>query len=196
MGEKKIINKIWFSLIVLGILCAFFSGSTQITIDAITVSAKSTIELIIALAGFLCFWNGMLNIAEKSGLTKSIAKLLNPIFMFLFKKEGREEKALGAIVMNLTSNMFGISNAATPFGIKAMEEMQKNNPIKDRATNDMVLFLVMNAACIQIIPTTIISIRSAASSTNPTFIILPAILSTSIAAIVGICSCKILERYF
>jgi len=196
MGEKKIINKIWFSLIVLGILCTFLTGTTQITIDAITISAKSTIELIIALAGFLCFWNGMLNIAEKSGLTKSIAKLLKPILMFLFKKEGREEKALGAIVMNLTSNMFGISNAATPFGIKAMEEMQKHNPIKDRATNDMVLFLVMNAACIQIIPTTIISIRSAAASTNPTFIILPAILSTSIAALVGIGSCKILERYF
>ncbi len=98
--------------------------------------------------------------------------------------------------MNLTANMMGLSNAATPFGIRAMEEMDRLNPNKGTTTNDMSLFLVLNAACIQIVPTTIISIRAACNSMNPGVIIVPAIISTTVAAIVGVCSCKLLERYF
>lgn len=190
------INKIWFFLITIGICVSLFIGKVDLTMNVITSSAKSTVELIIGLAGFLCFWNGLINIADKSGLTKSIARKMRPVFMFLFKREGRDEKVLGSVVMNLASNMFGISNAATPWGIKAMEDMQELNPNKDTASDDMVLFLVMNAACIQIIPSTVISIRSAAGSAKPELIIIPAILSTTIAAVVGIVSCKILQRYF
>lgn len=190
------INKIWFFLIAGGILLSLCTGNLDTTVASITTSAKSSVELIIGLAGFLCFWNGILKIAARSGLTASIAKFMKPVFMILFKREGRSEKALGAIVMNLASNMFGISNAATPFGIQAMEEMQKLNPEKDRASNDMVLFLVMNASCVQLLPTTIIAMRSAAGAANPTMIVIPAICSTAIAAVAGITSCKILERFF
>ena len=98
--------------------------------------------------------------------------------------------------MNLTANMMGLSNAATPFGIKAMEEMDRLNKNKGTASNDMALFLVLNAACIQIVPSTIISIRAACNSGNPGIIILPAIFSTATAALVGIICCKILQRYF
>ncbi|MDU1824472.1 nucleoside recognition domain-containing protein [Clostridium sp.] len=190
------INYIWFILIFLGILVAIFTGNGAEISTTIVESADSTVKFIIGLVGIMCFWCGVMKIAEKSGLTQKLARLMKPLLKFLFKDSGKDEKALGAIVMNLTANMMGLSNAATPFGIKAMEEMDRLNPNKGRASNDMALFLVMNAACIQLVPSTIISIRAAAGSSNPGAIILPAILSTASAAIVGVICCKILQRYF
>ena len=190
------INYIWFILIFLGILVAIFTGNGAEISTTIVESADSTVKFIIGLVGIMCFWCGVMKIAEKSGLTQKLARLMKPLLKFLFKDAGKDEKALGAIVMNLKANMMGLSNAATPFGIKAMEEMDRLNPNKGRASNDMALFLVMNAACIQLVPSTIISIRAAAGSSNPGAIILPAILSTASAAIVGVICCKILQRYF
>lgn len=190
------INYIWFILIFLGILVAIFTGNGAEISTTIVESADSTVKFIIGLVGIMCFWCGVMKIAEKSGLTQKLARLMKPLLKFLFKDAGKDEKALGAIVMNLTANMMGLSNAATPFGIKAMEEMDRLNPNKGRASNDMALFLVMNAACIQLVPSTIILIRAAAGSSNPGAIILPAILSTASAAIVGVICCKILQRYF
>ena len=190
------INYIWFILIFLGILVAIFTGNGAEISTTIVESADSTVKFIIGLVGIMCFWCGVMKIAEKSGLTQKLARLMKPLLKFLFKDAGKDEKALGAIVMNLTANMMGLSNAATPFGIKAMEEMDRLNPNKGRASNDMALFLAMNAACIQLVPSTIISIRAAAGSSNPGAIILPAILSTASAAIVGVICCKILQRYF
>lgn len=190
------INYIWFILIFFGILVAIFTGNGAEISTTIVGSADSTVKFIIGLVGIMCFWCGVMKIAEKSGLTQKLARLMKPLLKFLFKDAGKDEKALGAIVMNLTANMMGLSNAATPFGIKAMEEMDRLNPEKGRASNDMALFLVMNAACIQLVPSTIISIRAAAGSSNPGAIILPAILSTASAGIVGVICCKILQRYF
>ena len=190
------INYIWFILIFFGILVAIFTGNGAEISTTIVGSADSTVKFIIGLVGIMCFWCGVMKIAEKSGLTQKLARLMKPLLKFLFKDAGKDEKALGAIVMNLTANMMGLSNAATPFGIKAMEEMDRLNPENGRASNDMALFLVMNAACIQLVPSTIISIRAAAGSSNPGAIILPAILSTASAAIVGVICCKILQRYF
>ncbi|MEO2508415.1 nucleoside recognition domain-containing protein [Clostridium paraputrificum] len=190
------INYIWFILIFFGILVAIFTGNGAEISITIVGSADSTVKFIIGLVGIMCFWCGVMKIAEKSGLTQKLARLMKPLLKFLFKDAGKDEKALGAIVMNLTANMMGLSNAATPFGIKAMEEMDRLNSEKGRASNDMALFLVMNAACIQLVPSTIISIRAAAGSSNPGAIILPAILSTASAAIVGVICCKILQRYF
>ena len=190
------INYIWFILIFLGILVAIFTGNGAEISTTIVGSADSTVKFIIGLVGIMCFWCGVMKIAEKSGLTQKLARLMKPLLKFLFKDAGKDEKALGAIVMNLAANMMGLSNAATPFGIKAMEEMDRLNPNKGRASNDMALFLVMNAACTQLVPSTIISIRAAAGSSNPGAFILPAILSTASAAIVGVICCKILQRYF
>lgn len=190
------INYIWFLILFFGILFGLFSGKGGAVSSALTNACTSSVRYIIALAGILCFWCGIMKIAEKSRLTQKIAVILKPILKLLFKDAKNNEKALGAIVMNLTTNMMGLSNAATPFGIKAMEELKKLNSDKDSASDDMVLFLVLNASCIQLVPTTVVSIRAAAGAKNPGDIILPAILATSAAAFTGIICCRILQKYF
>ena len=190
------INYIWFIMIFLGILVSVFTGNGEAMSNTIISSIDSTVTFIISLVGLMCFWCGVMKVAEKSGLTEKLAKLMKPILKVIFKEASKDEKALGAIVMNITANMMGLGNAATPFGIKAMEEMDRLNRDKGRASNDMALFLVLNAACVQLVPSTVISIRAAAGSTNPGVIILPAILSTTIAAVVGVICAKILQRYF
>lgn len=190
------INYIWFFLIFLGVLVGILTGNGEVISKAIINSSGNTVTFVIELTGIMCFWCGVMKVAENSGLTEKISKLLKPILKLIFKEAAKDEKALGAIVMNLTANMMGLSNAATPFGIKAMEEMDKLNKDKDVASNDMALFLVLNATCIQLIPSTIISIRAACNSANPGIIILPTLVSTATAAIVGVLCCKILQRYF
>lgn len=190
------INVIWFFILVIGIGFGLATGRGEIVSKAVISSTGSTVQLAISLAGLMSLWCGVMKIAEKSGLTDKLAKLLKPILKKIFKGAAKDEKALGAIVMNLTANMMGLSNAATPFGLKAMEELQRLNPNKDTASNDMSLFLVLNAACIQLLPTTIISIRAANGSNNPGEIIIPAILASTIAAVMGVVYCKILEKYF
>ena len=181
------INYIWFVMIFLGLIVGIFTGNGEGISNAIIGSIDSTVSFIIGLVGLMCFWCGVMKVAEKSGFTEKLAKLMKPILKLIFKESAKDEKALGAIVMNITANMMGLGNAATPFGIKAMEEMDRLNNEKGRASNDMALFLVLNAA---------LSIRAAAGSTNPGVIILPAIISTGTAAIVGVICCKILQRYF
>lgn len=190
------INYIWFVMIFLGLIVGIFTGNGEGISNAIIGSIDSTVSFIIGLVGLMCFWCGVMKVAEKSGFTEKLAKLMKPILKLIFKESAKDEKALGAIVMNITANMMGLGNAATPFGIKAMEEMDRLNKEKGIASNDMALFLVLNAACIQLVPSTVLSIRAAAGSTNPGVIILPAIISTGTAAIVGVICCKILQRYF
>ena len=190
------INYIWFIMIFLGILVGVFTGNGENISNAIIGSIDSTVTFIISLVGLMCFWCGVMKVAEKSGFTEKLAKIMKPILKLIFKEAAKDEKALGAIVMNITANMMGLGNAATPFGIKAMEEMDRLNNEKGRATNDMALFLVLNAACIQLVPSTVLSIRAAAGSTNPGVIIIPAIISTCVAAIVGIICSKIMQKYF
>ena len=190
------INYIWFVMIFLGLIVGIFTGNGEGISNAIIGSIDSTVSFIIGLVGLMCFWCGVMKVAEKSGFTEKLAKLMKPILKLIFKESAKDEKALGPIVMNITANMMGLGNAATPFGIKAMEEMDRLNNEKGRASNDMALFLVLNAACIQLVPSTVLSIRAAAGSTNPGVIILPAIISTGTAAIVGVICCKILQRYF
>lgn len=190
------INYIWFIMIFLGILVSVLTGNGEAMSNAMIGSIDSTVTFVISLVGLMCFWCGVMKVAEKSGLTEKLAKLMKPILKLIFKEAAKDEKALGAIVMNITANMMGLGNAATPFGIKAMEEMDRLNKEKGKASNDMALFLVLNAACIQLVPSTVISIRAAAGSTNPGAVILPAIISTTVAAIVGVICAKILQRYF
>ena len=178
------------------VLVGLLSGNGETISKAIINSCGSTVTFVIELTGIMCFWCGVMKVAENSGLTEKISKLLKPILKLIFKEAAKDEKALGAIVMNLTANMMGLSNAATPFGIKAMEEMDRLNRDKETASNDMALFLVLNATCIQLVPSTIISIRAACNSANPGIIILPTLVSTATAAIVGVLCCKILQRYF
>jgi spore maturation protein A len=191
-----LINKIWFFIIASGIIFGIVTGRGDLISKGIIKSANSTVELTIGLVGLMCLWCGVMKIAEKSGFTDKLAIVLKPFLKLIFRKAAKDEKAMGAIVMNLSANMMGLSNAATPFGIKAMEELQRLNVNKEEASNDMALFLVLNAACIQLVPATVLSIRAALNSQNPTIIIVPAIIATGTAALVGIVVCKILQKFF
>ena len=190
------INYIWFGLIFLGTIVSLLTGKGGDISATIVNSADNTVKLITSLIGIMCFWCGVMKVAEKSGLTEKLAKIMRPVLKLLFKEASKDEKALGAIVMNLTANMMGLSNAATPFGIKAMEELNRLNKSSNSASNDMALFLVLNAACIQFLPTTVISIRAAYNSQNPAIIIIPAIITTGVASVLGVVYCRILQKYF
>ncbi|WP_026882475.1 nucleoside recognition domain-containing protein [Clostridium akagii] len=190
------INYIWFFIIIIGIVFGIITGRGEIVSKAIVNSTGSTVELIIQLLGLMCLWCGVMKIAEKSGLTYKISKFLKPLLKILFKESSKNPSVMEPMIMNLTSNMMGLSNAATPFGIKTMDAMEKVNTNKGTATNDMARFLVLNAACIQFVPTSVISIRAACGSNNPGIIIIPAIITTGVAAIMGMIYCSILERYF
>ncbi|MFU0825763.1 nucleoside recognition domain-containing protein [Clostridium sp.] len=190
------INIIWFFLLGFGIIFGLVTGKGEVLSKSVISSTEASVKLVIGLAGMMSLWSGIMKIAQKSGITDKIAVVLRPILRLLFKDAPKNKDAMGSILLNLTSNMLGLSNAATPFGIKAMEELQKLNPEKDTATNDMALFLVLNAACIQLVPTSIISMRAACGSTNPGIVIIPAMITTGTAAIMGIIYCKILEKFF
>lgn len=190
------INVIWFFLLVFGVVFGLATGRGELLSKSIIGSTEASVKLIIALIGMMCLWCGVMKIAQKSGITDKLGILLSPILRLIFKDAQKNKEAMGSILLNLTSNMLGLSNAATPFGIKAMEELQKVNPRKDTASNDMSLFLVLNATCIQLIPTSIISMRAACGSNNPGIVIIPAIITTAIAAFMGIVYCKILQRFF
>ncbi|HEY5561653.1 MAG TPA: nucleoside recognition domain-containing protein [Clostridiaceae bacterium] len=189
------INYIWAIIFILGLVIGIGNGRGEIISKALTTSASSTVEFIIKLTAMLCLWCGIMNIANKSGLSDKLSRILKPLLVRIFKNV-KSPKLLDAIVMNITSNMLGLSNAATPFGLKAMEEMQKVNDKKDVATDDMALFLVLNGTCIQLIPTTIISIRASFNSKNPAEIIFPTIIATAVASIMGVIYCKILQKFF
>ena len=190
------INYIWFIMIFFGLIVGIFTGNGEGMSNAIISSINSTVTFIIGLVGLMCFWCGVMKVAQNSGFTEKLAKLMKPILKIIFKDAAKDEKVLGAIVMKITANMMGLGNAATPFGVKAMEEMQRLNKDKEKASNDMCLFLVLNAACIQLVPSTVISIRATANSSNPGVIIIPAIISTAMASICGVICCKVLQKYF
>ncbi|MCB2361009.1 nucleoside recognition domain-containing protein [Clostridium estertheticum] len=190
------INIIWFLILTLGIVIGMLTGKGEIVSKALVSSTTSSVELVMGLVGMMCLWCGIMKIAQKSGLTDKLAKVLRPILKMIFKETSKSNKVMSSITMNLTANMMGLSNAATPFGIKAMEEMQKMNIEKDTASNDMALFLVLNATCIQFLPTTVISIRAAYNSQNPAIIIIPAIITTGVASVLGVVYCRILQKYF
>ncbi|MBQ7040240.1 MAG: hypothetical protein IJN39_06700 [Clostridia bacterium] len=186
-------NYIWAGIILISLVVGFFTGNIGETATAAMDGAKTAVETMISLLGVMCFWMGMMNIAQKSGLLTKLSKLLQPLISRLFKGVKREE-AKQAILMNITANIFGIGNAATPFGIKAMEEMQKENREKRVATNDMCLFVVLNTASIQLIPTTLLALRSTYGSTDP-YKILPAVWVVSVVALIfGIIAAKIMEK--
>ena len=186
-------NYIWSGIIILSLATGFLTGNIGETATAAMDGAKNAVQTVISILGVMCFWMGMMNIAEKSGILNKLSKLLEPAISALFKGV-KSEKAKQAILMNITANIFGIGNAATPFGIKAMEEMQKENRGSCDATDDMCMFVVLNTASIQLIPTTLFALRSTYGSTDP-YKILPAVwIVSAVALTFGICAAKIMEK--
>lgn len=191
------INIIWYIMLMISIVAFLVKGDLAGITDTITFSAEHSIELLIGLAGIMAIWSGIMKICEKSGMVEHVSKLLSPMLKILFPGLNRKSpKAMGNIIMNISTNMMGLSNAATPFGVKAMEELQNINKDKEKASDYMVTFLIVNAACIQILPTTVISIMAGLKGSNPTVIIVPCMIATSIALAAGLLSCAVLKRFF
>lgn len=174
-------NYIFYFLIVFSIIIGAINGKLQDVVNAVMNGAELSVKIAFSLIGIMAFWLGIMRIAEKSGLIKFISKLLRPITKVLFNELPQDSPAIGDIAMNFTANTFGLSNAATPFGIRAMEEMQKVNPNKTTASNAMCLFLGMNTAGFQLIPTTVLAVLVGVGYKNPTEIIAPTLLVTAIA---------------
>jgi spore maturation protein A len=156
--------------------------------------AELSVKVAISLIGIMAFWLGIMEIAKKSGVIDFIAKLIKPITKHLFNEIPEDSPAIGDIAMNFTANAFGLANAVTPFGIKAMEELQKANEKKDTASNSMCLFLGMNTAGFQLVPTTVLAILIGIGYKNPTEIIAPTLLVTTIAFVSAIVLSKIFQR--
>lgn len=189
------LNYIWFGMLVFGIIVGILNGRVDAVTKAVVDSSKSAVELSIGLLGIMCLWTGLMEVAEKSGIIRIISRGVRPILKFLFPGIPKGHPALGAIVMNLVANFLGLGNAATPLGLKAMSEMQKLNRNKETATNEMSMFLVLNTSCIQLVPATVIAVRAAAGSKNPTEIIGTIWFATICASIAGIITVKILSAF-
>lgn len=187
-------NYIFYFLIVLSIIFGIINNKTQDVVNAILSGADLSVKIAFSLIGIMAFWLGIMRIAEKSGLVKIIAGLIEPITSKIFNEVPKDSDAVGNIALSFSANALGLTNAATPIGIKVMEELQTQNKDKKSASNSMCTFLAMNTAGFQIIPATVIAILVAVGSKNPTEIILPTIIVTSIAFISSITVAKIFQR--
>jgi spore maturation protein A len=213
------LNHIWFVMIVGAILIAGGSDIYQELSDSEPTSvqgeernlsestklgqvtsaalegASTAVEIAIGLIGIMALWLGVMRVAEEAGLTKIIARLVRPITHWLFPKIPENHPAVSAMIMNIAANMLGLSNAATPLGLKAMEELDKLNPNKGEATDDMCTFLVINTSAITLIPATAIALRASLGSSNPQMIIIPSILAATCATIVGLTVVKTIQAF-
>ena len=190
------LNIIWPLFIGISFVYAIFTGRVNNINDGIFQSASEAVELSLTFLGTMCLWNGIMEIAKKTSLIEKLTKFLKPIMNFLFPDLKGNTQANSEISMNIIANILGLGNAATPLGLKAMKTMQKENKRKDTLSNSMAMFIVLNTASLQLIPTNVIAIRSSLNSANPTQIIFPVWGATIIAAIVGICATKFILKKF
>lgn len=188
-----VLNYIWIAFFVVAFFIALcktiFFGDTEIftaLVNSTFDSSKSAFEIAIGLTGLLAFWLGIMKIGEKSGMINSLSKFLSPILCKLFPDIPKGHPALGSIFMNLSANMLGLDNAATPLGLKAMEQLQELNPKKDTATNPMIMFLVINTSGLILIPISIMMYRAQMGAAQPTDIFIPTLITTTISTMVGI----------
>lgn len=188
-------NYIWPLMIIFSLFCAIATGNTDKLSSSIIGSSADAIALIIKIAGIICMWNGIVEIAEKSNLTKVLCKILNPFLKLIFPTL-KDEKARELISMNITANLLGLDNAATPLGLQAMRRLQESNNNSRTANNNMVRFVVINTASIHLVPTTVAMLRQEYGSASPTEILLPALLTSIIALTVGLIMTNILKRCF
>lgn len=177
------LNKIWPVFIIVSFSYAIFSGNLEQLNSSIFESTNDAISLSINLLGTICLWNGIMQIANKTTIIDKLTNFLSPIIKLLFPEIKKNKQIQKEISMNVIANILGLGNAATPLGLKAMKSMQKENPKKDTLTNSMIVFIVLNTASIQIIPTTVIAIRNSLGSSNPTSIVFPVWIATICAAV-------------
>ena len=182
-------------MIIFSLIAAFITDNMSELSSTLITSGNDAIELALKLSGVICLWGGLMSVAEKSGLTKIICKILKPVLKLLFPKLN-DENAKNAIAMNITANLLGLGNAATPLGLEAMNRLKEHSLIKNTATDEMVRFVVLNTASLQLIPTTIALLRFEYGSKNPMEILLPSLITSFLSIIVGIALTFLLKRFF
>ncbi len=183
-------NYIWPLMVIVSFIFSILNGRLDETLASAFLGAQSAVEAVVGMAGMFCFWSGLLNLAEKSGFSQIISRVVNPILKLIFPK--LSGKALSHITMNVVANLMGMGNAATPAGIAAMTELDKQNHHSLYASDEMCLFVVMNTASIQLIPTTILSLRAANGSVNPAAVIIPIWIVSSISLTLALIFTKII----
>jgi spore maturation protein SpmA len=195
------LNYIWIAFFIIGFIVALgqliFAGNTQIfndLINSVFSNAKTGFEISLGLTGALTLWMGLLKVGEKGGVVSLLGKLIGPLFEKLFPGLPKGHPAYGSIMLNISANMLGLDNAATPIGLKAMEEMQEVNPDKETASNAQIMFLVLNAAGLTIIPVSIIVYRTQLGAVNPADIFIPILISTFAASLTGMVSVAIIQK--
>lgn len=189
-------NYIWFGLMAVGLVVAAINGTAEAVSKSTVESATSAVQIAIGLVGIMTLWLGMMRVAEAAGLVTLVGRALSPLMRWLFPDVPTEHPAAGAIVLAVAANMLGLNNAATPLGIKAMEELQTINPDKETATNAMVTLMAVTTSGVQLIPATMIGILLAAGSTNPTAIIAPTIIATFIGTVAAVLAARLLQRFY
>lgn len=188
------LNIVWPIFIIISFSYAIFFGNLNSLNAEIFSSLENAIKLSINLLGTICLWNGIMQIASKTSVIDKLTSFLKPIIRYLFPDLNKRPKIQKEISMNMIANILGLGNAATPLGLKAMKSMQEENKDKDVLSDSMAMFIVINTASIQIIPTTVIAIRNSLGSENPTSIVFPVWIATICAAISGIVAVKILIK--
>lgn len=188
------LNYIWFALMVIALVVGAINGRIEEVTQAAFEYADTSVKIAIDLIGIMALWLGIMNIAQEAGLVRLLARAIKPISRRLFPEIPPEHPAMGAMLLNIAANWLGLSNAATPLGLKAMEELQKLNRIKDTATNAMATFLALNTASVTLIPATIIGVRLSLGSKNPAEIIGTTIFASGCATIVAVTVTKIFQR--
>ena len=187
-------NYIFFILISVSILIGFANNTLENVVKAMFDGCELAVKISFSLIGIMAFWLGIMKIAEKSGLITFISKIIFPLLKPLFKDTEKDSQVLGNITTSISANALGLTNAATPIGLKVMKELQENNPHKDVATDSMCMFLGMNTAGFQIIPATVIAVLAGLGATNPSEIILPALIVTTISFLVAIFTALVLKK--
>ena len=188
-------NYVFPILVIFSFVCAAFTGQMNELSASVVEGATNAVELIMRLVAMLCLWGGVMEIADSSGVTRGISRLLSPVIRLIFPRIRKEKDALEAISMNITANILGLGNAATPLGLEAMRRLQQINPDTSRASDEMIVFVVMNTAAMHIIPTTVATFRAQYGSVSP-MSILPASFLTSFCALaVAIAAAKLGNRY-
>ncbi|MGH9308047.1 MAG: nucleoside recognition domain-containing protein [Vicinamibacterales bacterium] len=190
------LNYIWFSLMAIALVVAAFRGTVEGVTAGAMDSASTAVQIAIGLVGIMTLWLGMMRVAEAAGLVALLGRALAPLLRRLFPEVPPDHPAGGAIVLATAANVLGLANAATPMGIKAMEELQALNADKDTATNPMVTFMAMTTSGVQLIPATMIGVLAASGSTNPTAIIATSIIATFIGTIAAVVAAKLLQRFY
>ncbi len=185
---------IWGGMILTAFFFGIINGETEAVAQSVLTGCESAVTLALGLLGLMCFWSGLLEVAKRAGLTEKLARLIRPLTKILFPRLAPDSPAVTAMVMNMTANFLGLSNAATPLGLAAMRELEKINPEKGTATDEMCMFVVINTASITLVPTTIIALRSAAESADPFGIVAPVWICSIVSVTVGVVAAKLMQR--